>query len=47
MPAITPSETQCLQKHSGVPVTEIATLKRALFVEPLGGGLWSEPPGVA
>ena len=25
-----------LQKHSGVPVTEIATLKRAFFVEPLG-----------
>ena len=34
-----------LQKHSGVPVTEIATLKRAFFVEPLGGGWWSEPPG--
>ena len=30
-----------LQKHSGVPGTEIATLKRAFFVEPLGvdGGL--------
>ena len=24
---------------------EIATLKRAFFVEPLGGGWWSEPPG--
>ena len=35
-----------LQKHSGVPVTEIATLKRAFFVEPLGGGWWSEPPGM-
>ena len=34
-----------LQKHSGVPWTEIATLKRAFFVEPLGGGWWSEPPG--
>ena len=34
-----------LQKHSGVPVTEIATLKRVFFVEPLGGGWWSEPPG--
>ena len=31
-----------LQKHSGVPWTEIATLKRAFFVEPLGGGWWSE-----
>ena len=34
-----------LQKHSGVPVTEIATLKRVFFVEPLGGGWWSEPLG--
>ena len=25
-----------LQKHCGVPVTEIATLKRAFFVRPLG-----------
>ena len=25
-----------LQKHSGVPQTEIATLKRAFSVEPLG-----------
>ena len=25
-----------LQKHSGVPWTEIASLKRAFFVEPLG-----------
>ena len=34
-----------LQKHSGVPVTEIATLKRVLFVETMGGGWWSEPSG--
>ena len=27
-----------LQKHSGVPGTEIASLKRAVLVEPLGGG---------
>ena len=35
-----------LQKHSGVPGTEIATLKRAVFVEPLGGGWWSDLPGL-
>ena len=35
-----------LQKHSGVPWTKIATLKRAFFVEPLRGGWWSEPPGI-
>ena len=35
----------CLQTHSGVPWTEIATLKCALFVEPLRGGWSSEPPG--
>ena len=34
-----------LQKHSGVPRAAIATLKRVFFVEPLGGGWWSEPPG--
>ena len=33
-----------LQKHSGVPGTEIATLKHAFFIEPLGGGWWSGPP---
>ena len=33
-----------LQKHSGVPVTEIFTLKRAFFRR-AGGGWWSEPPG--
>ena len=27
-----------LQEHSGVPGTEIASLKRAVLVEPLGGG---------
>ena len=31
-----------LQKHSGVPWTKIAILKRAFFVEPLRGGWWSE-----
>ena len=34
-----------LQKHSGVPVTEIATLKRVFFVEPMGLKFESEPPG--
>ena len=33
-----------LQKHSGVPGTEIATLKRAFFRRAFGGGGWSEPP---
>ena len=35
-----------LQKHSGVPGTEIATLKRAYFVKPLGGGWLSELLGI-
>ena len=37
--------TPIYKKHSGVPGTEIVTLKCAFFVEPLGGGWWSEPPG--
>ena len=35
-----------LQKHSGVPWTEIATLKHAFFVEPLGVGWSREPLGL-
>ena len=35
-----------LQNHSGVPGTEIATLKHAVFIEPLGGEWWSELPGL-
>ena len=34
-----------LQKHSGVPGTEIAILKHAFFVELLGDGWWSETLG--
>ena len=30
---------------SRLKADKIATLKRAFFVEPLGGGWWSEPPG--
>ena len=35
-----------LQKHSGVPGTEIATLKRAFFRRASGGGWWSESLGM-
>ena len=42
---ITSQNYPYLQKHSGVAGSEIATLKRAFFVEPLGGGWWSKPSG--
>ena len=35
-----------LQKHSGVPGTEIATEKRVFFIEPLGVGGGVNPLGL-
>ena len=35
------TEIYTLSLHDALPIS----LKRAFFVEPLGGGWWSEPPG--